>query len=118
MYVALSLTPSFSAKSGISPAPSAESFRTVSFAEGQRLGGCCPTIRYCGKAPPFHRGTVGVGAFRAQPRPDRLTLMSARQRRGQSPGRVPSRLTPDRFPGGRRPVSRQASSLLLRGLLP
>src|SRR5436309_3055532 len=46
-YVARSLTPSFSANSGIWPAPSAESFRTVSFADGQRSGGCCPTIRYC-----------------------------------------------------------------------
>src|ERR687885_1589336 len=86
MYVALSLTPRFSANSGIWPAPSSESFRTVSFADGQRSGGCCPTIRYWGKAPPFHRGTVGVGAFCARQRPDRLTPRLARQRRRQPPG--------------------------------
>src|SRR5205823_10268285 len=68
-YVARSLTPSFSANSGIWPAPSAESFRTVSFADGQRSGGCCPTIRYCtelllvnGKHDPTPPGTDCVVA--------------------------------------------------------
>src|SRR5689334_21563397 len=58
MYVALSLTPSLSASSGICPAPSCESFRTVSLADGQRSGGWLPTMRYEGTAFSFRESEV------------------------------------------------------------